>query len=133
MSISGIRDNIKTALGTIPGLMVYDTVPDSLVPPCAIIIPTGGDYDLTASAGTWMPSFEIIVFVLRAGSPAEGQDSLDGYMEPTGTSSVKAAVESGTYTGNASDVRISGFRDYGGRLFGATLYLAVTFDCSALV
>src|SRR5688572_28538840 len=35
-TISAVRDALKTTLGTISGLRVYDTIPDNVNPPCAV-------------------------------------------------------------------------------------------------
>ncbi len=133
MSISGLRDNIKTALETISGLRAYDTVPDNLEVPCVFVRPSNGSYDEVASAAVWIPRFEVTLLVARIGDVGESQDALDSYIEPTGTNSIKAAVEAGTYTGNASDVRVTGFRDYGGLVFGGVTYIGVKFDVSVLI
>lgn len=133
MSIKGIRDNIKTALVVIPGLRVYDTVPDVLEVPCAFVKPMAGEYDMAGSASIWQPRFEITLLVSRIGDVEESQDSLDDYIEPTGAASIKAAAEAGSYGSNASDVRVTGFRDYGGLVFNGVTYIGVKFDAEALV
>jgi len=133
MSVSGIRDNIKTALEAISGLRAYDTVPDNLEVPCVFIRPNYGSYDEVASAAVWIPRFEVTLLVARIGDVGESQDILDSLIEPTGATSIKAAIEAGTYTGNASDVRVTGFRDYGGLVFAGATFIGVKFDCEALV
>jgi len=130
--ITGLRDEIKTALSSIPGLRAYDTVPDNIETPCVFIRPSSGLYDDTAYSGIWMPKFEVTVLASRIGDVGQSQDLLDAYIVPTGSMSVKEAIESGSYA-YASDVRVVGFRDYGGLIFGGVTYIGVKFDLDTLV
>ncbi len=132
MSISGLRDELKAALSSISGLRAYDTVPDKLELPCVFIRPSNGLYDDTAYAAVWMPNFELTILVQRTGDVGQSQDLIDAYIVPTGATSVKEAIESASYT-NASDVRVVGFRDYGGLVFADVTYIGVKFDLQTLV
>lgn len=132
MTVAGIRDAIKTALETISGLRVYDTVPDSIGElPAAWVLPTGGTYDFDVG-GDMEHRFEIVLLVQRGGSLTEAQDALDGYLAESGTGSIKAAVDAATLSTHADAIRVEGYRDYGGMEYAGQLYLGVRFDVSVI-
>lgn len=114
MSYSTIRDGLKTRLKTISGLRVYDTIPGDINPPAAVITP--GDpaivYDAT-QAGAQTLNFVVIVFASKA-SDRTAQDKLDGYLNPTGASSIKAAIEGDdTLGGTADSAAVTTITTYG--------------------
>lgn len=134
MSIAGIRDAMKTGLQTINALRgVYDTVPDSINEyPAAFILPISGDYDLDAG-GNWLPNFEVTLLIRRQGDVQDAQDTIDGFIAPSGSGSVKAAIEAADYGSHASSVRVARFKDYGGLLFAGVTYIGCKFDVEVLV
>ena len=133
MSLSGIRDAIKTALETISGLNAYDTVPDVIDPPCAWVLPKAGDYHKTFSSVTLDHHFEVTVLLSRAGHIALGQDAADVYLDPSGASSLIAAIEAATLSTHASDIVVTGYKDYGGFEFGGQTYIGFKLDVEVLV
>lgn len=91
-SLKTIRDGLKTALDTIDGLIPYDTVPGSIITPCAIVQPENIEYQV-AQGGATVASWEMAITVLvQAAVEATAQDAVDDYISPTGTSSVPAAI-----------------------------------------
>ena len=133
MSISGIRDAIKTGLETISGLKAYDTVPDVIRTPCAFVLPKLGEYDFTASTSCYRMDMEITLLIGRQGDIQASQDAIDGYIAPAGAGSVKAAVEGADFGIHADSIRVKGFKDYGSFTFSGTQYLGVRFDVDVLV
>ena len=128
MDIAAVRDALSTRLATITGLRVEDTFADSVSPPCVLIalrppIDYHQDFDEHA-----IVRWSIAVYVQRS---ASGVDALDGYMSPTGSSSVKAAVEGDSDLGGAvSMVTVLNVSGYGVTSTGEgeVPYLLATWD-----
>lgn len=130
-SISTLRTAIATNLGTIAGLRTSPTgtIPDNVNPPYAIIAPNTVDYHKTFSTGGLNTyNFTITVVVGRV-SERTSQTSLDAYCSPTGSSSIKLAIESDrTLGGSAYDCVVTGMRNYGSITIAENTYLAAEFD-----
>lgn len=90
---SSVRDGLKTNLGAISGLRVYDIVPDVIVPICAIVGQLDFTFDINNARGLDQANLDIFVIVQRF-SERSGQDNLDKYLAGTGAYSIKAAIES---------------------------------------
>ena len=135
MTIKAIRDTLAAAIDDITGLKVYATVP--LTPnefPCVIIKPGDSKYDDTLSgdgftsqrSGEDRLPFELWVLLAIPGSADEGQDSLDDYLEPTGSSSIRQKVNA------VSGARCLGWHDYGIIKWGDEAYLGAILDVEVL-
>src|SRR3972149_433933 len=122
MSLSGIRDALKAALANINGLSAYDTAPDAINVPCAYIVPASGDYHRTFDGGEMDHHLEVLVLVARWADAGEAQDNLDAYLDPTGASSIKAAIEAATLGAHGDAVRVTGYSDYGPHQHGGDTY-----------
>jgi hypothetical protein len=116
MSVSGVRDGIKTRLGTISGLYIHDTAPEAInQTPAILIIPTRGEYGRILTGGI-THTFVLTLLVSIAQGWANAQDQLDGYLSWTGVTSIKEAVEAtGTLPDGASRARVGSYENYGGR------------------
>lgn len=129
MSVQTIGDGIKTRLQTITGLRVFapDELPDSINEfPAAVILPGetvyhahfGGDADYT---------FRIIVMTGKQDNPS-ALNRLLPYLELTGTSSVKAAIETdATLNGSADDCKVVSNTGLGVTSWGGVSYLSTEF------
>lgn len=127
-SIAQLRTQIATNLGTITGLRTGSTIPDNVNPPFAIVMPVSVDYHKAFHNGLNQYSFTVMVVVGRV-SERSAQNTLDAFCSPTGTSSIKSAVESDrTLGGYAYDCIVSGMRNYGSTVIGENTYLAAEFD-----
>jgi len=127
-SLGALRDAIATNLATISGLRTGSVIPDNVNPPYAIVIPTGVDYHKSFHNGMNTYNFTITVVVGRV-SERSAQNTLDAYCSPTGTASIKGAIESErTLNGNAFDCVVTGMRNYGSTVIGENTYLAAEFD-----
>jgi hypothetical protein len=129
-SISTLRTEIAENLATITGLRVSPTgqIPDNVNPPYAIVTPTSVDYHKAFNNGLNTYNFTITVVVGRA-SERSAQNTLDAYCSPTGTQSIKGAVESDrTLDGTAYSLIVTGMRNYGSITIAETNYLAAEFD-----
>ena len=133
MSMSGIRDAVKTALETISGLRVYDTVPDVVEVPCAWVLPRSGNYHATFSSAVMNHQLEVTLLVRRGAVIAEAQDDIDAYIDPTGAGSLLAALNAITLGAHGSSLLVRGYRDYGALAFGGETYLGCKLDMEVLV
>jgi hypothetical protein len=126
--ISQLRSGIATNLATITGLRTGSTIPDNVNPPFAIIAPASVDYHKSFANGLSTYNFTVTLVVGRV-SERTAQNSLDAYCSPTGSSSIRVAVESDrTLSGYAFDCVVSGMRNYGSISLGDNQYLAAEFD-----
>lgn len=100
MTPNGVRAGLGTALDTITGLRAFDYVPDSLSPPAAVVEPLEIDYDEAMRRGLDVYRAYILVIVGRM-SDRSSQDRLDAYVTGSGSSSIKAALESDKTLGGA--------------------------------
>lgn len=85
---------VKTRLTAVTSLLaLYDQVPDSLEPPCAVVQPSPGDlmaYD-SMSGEACVYRIYITMFVPAADMPS-AQNLLYPYLAPSGSNSIRAAV-----------------------------------------
>lgn len=129
-SISALRDAIQARLATIPGLRAHDIVPSQVNPPAAVVIPATITYDATMRRGSDDFTFVIQLVVSKAVDRV-GQDRLDAFLSPFGSSSVKAAVD-GDLDGAADFAHVASVDSYGAvewggiEYFGAELTVNVT-------
>lgn len=106
MTPSTVRDKLKAALN-ITGLRVFDTIPDNIIPPAAVIGQLSFDYDLVFQRGADSATCDVLVVTGRMSERA-AQDYLDNLLQPTGNSSVKTKIESDqTLGGSVTSVRVS--------------------------
>jgi hypothetical protein len=128
-TLSDIRAGIRTRLATIAGLNVYDYLPDNPATPGATVAPLSGTfvtYNTTFDGNTeW--TLGVLVIVPNAVDHVS-QDALDTYLQPTGASSVKAAIDAGfTLGGVAYYAVVTEARNYGTVTINETPYAAVEF------
>lgn len=132
MTIQTIRQGIATNLATISGLRTSAFVPDNPTPPIAIVVPERVDFDTAMRRGLDTYTFRVLVIAQRA-SERSAQNTLDAFCNPTGATSVKAAIESDrTLGGAANDCRVTDLTDYGPLTVGETQYLAATFTVTVI-
>ena len=133
MSLKGIRDAVPTSIYNISGLRVYDTVPATIreLPACWIL-PIGGAYNDTMGNGM-THEFEVTVLIARGGNLDEVQDTLDDLIEPTGSGSIPAYIDSASLSTHGSDILVTGYRDYGGLEFNGTPFIGVKIDFLVMV
>ena len=108
MQPSQVRDALKTRLQTISGLRVYEIIPESITPPCAVVGQLDFTFDIDNARGLDQANVDIYVIVQRFSERA-GQDKLDGYLAGTGATSIKAAIEGDrTLGGTCQTLRVIG-------------------------
>jgi len=102
LDIGPIRDALGTNLQTIAGLRIYDTIPDVIVPPCAVVGQLDFTFDADNARGLDQASTDIFVIVQRF-SERTGQAKLDSLLAGTGPKSIKTALESDRTLGGLVD------------------------------
>ncbi len=125
MDLSTVRTGIQSKLSTITGLKAYATWPDQLAAPCAIVKPSSCEMDSDFDGDNDL-LFEVLVLAAPIqNGMVRGQDVLDAYLDDSGASSVKAAIEAG------GAYRVMRWRDYGPHDVppgSGAVYLAAVFD-----
>ena len=105
MTPSTVRDAIKAAL-TITGLRSYDTVPENIIPPAAVVGQLSIEWDLVMARGADTATLDVIVIAGRMSDRA-AQDYLDSLLTATGATSVKTKIEADRTLGGAvSNLRV---------------------------
>jgi hypothetical protein len=108
MNPSQVRDGLKTRLQTITGLRAYDLIPDTVVPPCAVVGQLDFTFDIDNARGLDQAQVDVLVIVQRFSERA-GQDKLDAYLAGSGSTSIKAAIEGDrTLGGTVNTLRVTG-------------------------
>ena len=105
---SAIRDQIAVRLRTVSTFaVVFDTMPDRVTVPCAIVRPGSpvADYhEAMGGQGVSRFNFEVLTLAQRW-EPNAGQDVLDGFI--SGSGSVEAAIRGDeTLDGEASTSQV---------------------------
>ena len=127
-SITDIRSGLATRLATITGLRTGATIPDNVNPPYAIISPNSVQYHRAFNNALSTYNFTVMVVVGRV-SERTSQNSLDAYCSPSGSSSIRVAIEADkTLGGVVFDTIVTGMRNYGSISIADNTYLAAEFD-----
>ena len=132
-SLSSIRSGIATNLGNISSLTVFGFVPDSIEPPTAVVgVVDNIEYDTSMSRGADTYSIPVFLYVSRVDAQ-DAQDTLDAFLASTGSSSVKAQVESDiTLGGEAQSVRVVEADNYGVYTINNIDYLGCEFTIEVI-
>jgi hypothetical protein len=132
MSVEAVMTGLVARLSTISGLRVFDSPPDSLTVPAAIVgFPDPLVYDSTMARGSDQATFPIHVLVGAVSDRASG-DALVLYMNGTGASSVKVAIEGDvTLGGAAQSTRVTDVKAQT-MAVGAIEYLAASFSIDVI-
>ena len=126
-TMSNLRSALATRLATVSGLRTSATLPDQPTPPQAVVYPERVIYDTAMGRGSDEYTFVVIVIVGRI-AERSAQTSLDAYCNPSGATSIKAAIEGDqTLGGNALDCRVTEMRGQGSLTVGDTTYLTAEF------
>jgi hypothetical protein len=120
---------LATALDAIPGLRVFDYMPDAIAPPTAIVqLPEAINYDLTFGRGADTYDLRVLLLVAK-GSDRAATKNLASYLDAGGPTSVKAAVEANDTLGGLVDVaNVKRARGVGAYTVAGVEYLGAMFD-----
>lgn len=92
-SASDIHAALRTSLATVPGLRVADHLPEQIAPPLAVIQLESVQYHRAMQGGSSEWQFLVALIAGRMGDRA-AQVQLDGWIAYSGTTSIRAAIES---------------------------------------
>jgi len=127
VTVGALRAGLATNLARITGLRASAIQPDNPTPPQAIIFPTSITFDRTFKRGLDEYAFTITLIAGRQDA-RNGQAIMDGYCAPTGTGSIKTAIESDKTLGGACQtLRVTELSAYGSTSIGDTIYLTADF------
>ena len=101
-NVNGVREALKTNLQNINNLRIYDTIPDIVTPPCAVVGQLDFTFDIDNMRGLDQASVDVYVIVQRI-SERTGQDKLDNFLAGSGNGSIKTAIESDRSLGGLVD------------------------------
>jgi hypothetical protein len=109
--IIDVMDGISTKLATISGLRVEKTFEGDINPPVAVVgLPIVTTYHSSMARGHYELEPTITVFTSQVVSRV-GQEKLAAYANPSGSLSIRAALEADkTLGGKVSDCTVIGFR-----------------------
>ena len=125
---SQIKDALKVALETIPGLRAYDYQPDQVNPPFAFATLEEITYHGAMGSGNVVNQFTVTVVVQRSSERA-AQDKLDGFVAYDGAQSVRRAIEADrTLGGVVQDLICTSARNIQNFDANETTYLSVDFQ-----
>jgi len=126
MGLETIGAGIKTRLETISGLTVFapDELPDSINSfPVAVILPGETVYQSAFDADTGY-NFRVILLMTKQDQPSALESMLD-YIEPTGTSSVRAAINGDkTLNSSADTCVVISNSGIGSTIWAGSVYLS---------
>jgi hypothetical protein len=115
ISIGSIRSGLDTRLATISGLNHSARGPDAInVYPLAFVLP-GDDIQtgLVMTGVGLQGHFHVVVLAGVAGGVDSAQSTIDAYLSPAGTSSIKVAIEGDkTLGGKCDTLWVDSISDY---------------------
>lgn len=129
-TIEQVMTGLKTRLATISGLQAYDYAPDNPSPPCAFpLVPAIPSYREAMGRGVYVVTYRVVVLT-GAQLDRTGQAALAGYANPTGSASVRQALEDGDKTlgGLVRDLVVDGFDPDGLQEVGLVNYYGGVFN-----
>jgi hypothetical protein len=132
-TVTQIRQGIADRLATIPDLNASASAPGQITPPAAVVFPRPTNfvnYATSQAGGTNDYFFLVTLFVSRVDGTS-GQDVLDPYVDPTGATSVYAAV-AGSLGGIVDDAYVAGIGRYGPFNYAGQDYLGCEFLISVM-
>lgn len=131
--ISALRDGLKTRLSTISGLRAYDTIPGDIRPPAAVVRVESINYSSSMGGLTHEVTFNVLLLVSTVLN-STSQDTLDGYLNPSGSTSVLAAIDAGFDLGGICDgTQLKTCRNYGQIEYAGTPYIGAELVIEVLM
>jgi hypothetical protein len=128
VTVGALRAGLATNLATITGLRANAIQPDNPIPPQAIVFPTSISFDRTFKRGLDEYAFTVTLIGTRADA-RNGESIMDSYCSPTGTGSIKTAIESDRTLGGAcQSLHVTELSSYGSTSIGDTIYLTADFS-----
>lgn len=122
-------DAIEARLQTITGLRVFEYPPDNVPVPAAFVQwPSVIDWDMVYGRGKDRYTIPVRVLVART-SERTARNRLGAFLDASGTSSVKAAIEGagGNLGGTVDSVRVTQASNIGQFIVGDVAYWGADF------
>lgn len=112
-TIDELGEALKTRLETISGLRVSWLPPEQINVPQAVILPGSGTYHVRPGDGQGV-TFHIVIYAASAQQGNQrGADKVLPYIDKSGASSIKAALEAEkTLGGKASELYVRPWHDF---------------------
>ena len=133
VDIQAIRDRLAVNLATISGLRTAGNIPDLVNPPVAVVSLEQIAYDGAFNQGLTTLDFTVFVVVSRA-DERTAQRKLNDFVAPTGTSSIKSAVESDRRLNNlVADLRVRSVTNIGSLQLDDQEYMAAEFAVTVYI
>ncbi len=131
--LANIAAGLKTRLATITGLRALDKIPGNITAPCAWPQPVSEEYDDTFEGDTTI-LFRVVIAAGAISDIERAQTVLMGYLAPSGTGSIKAAIEADiTLSGSVDSCRVLRWHDYGLLEMGALQFVGALLDVEVFV
>jgi DNA-binding LytR/AlgR family response regulator len=133
-SIATMRSALADALETLAGWTVSPYFVDAVTTPMLVVGAVSMSYDVTMGRGADEPTITVTAYVSRSAEDAQ-QAKLDELLEPSGASSLKAAVEQqSVYTSaGVHYFRVRSATSVDSQKVGAAPYLFVDFLIEAVL
>ena len=126
-TVSELRDGLAANLAAIRGLRTSALVPDQVNPPIAVVTLDSITFDESYQRGLDQYRFTVVVVVGRV-AERSAQNNLDAYLAPSGSTSIKAAIEADrTLGGKAQTLRVTEAQGGQPAVVGDVTYLTATF------
>jgi len=134
--IANAKDGLLTRLATISAIRsTFDYPPDGLNEfPSAVVQFQGRDVGQQGmgESGTFIGEF-VMTLLISSAATKQAFDELDAFMEPDGTNSVEAAINSdNTWNSSVDDGRLTGISSIGFREVGGGRYVAADFNFTCM-
>jgi hypothetical protein len=126
MNVSNVRAGLKTRLATITGLRVFDSIPDQVTPPAAVVGQLDFTFDIDNARGLDIANVDVYVIVQRFDARS-GQNQLDNYLG-SGNKSIKTAIEADRTLGGAVNTLRVTRAEAGTYLQGDVTFLSYRFS-----
>lgn len=126
MNVSNVRAGLKTRLATITGLRVWDSIPDQVTPPGAVVGQLDFTFDIDNARGLDIANVDVYVIVQRFDARS-GQNQLDDYLG-SGAKSIKTAIEADRTLGGAVNTLRVTRAEAGTYLQGDVTFLSYRFS-----
>lgn len=124
MDINAVMEAVGDRLATITGLRVHKEPPSIVNPPAAVVVFPDVTFDATYGRGMDTLSLPVVLVISKAVDRVSRQQ-VTPYISGSGSKSIKAVLESGTYT--ALDVVRVASVEIAVAPIGAVDYLTATF------
>ena len=133
--ITNLAAQIRTGMGSdIIAGRTFAYAPDSIDPPTCIVVPAPGDFLIYDDTYDGTAGYNLVVKIL-IGTQADrtGQEALLGYLDATGSTSIRAAIYTDVKLNNScSFVRVQSAANYGDVEWGGLQYYGADLNVEVL-